>query len=527
MSDIGGDFMKQTTLYTAHELIDALKIKDFDLYMIVAIGSHAYLHQEIATLYETDTKKYYQFFKESEYYNHPYLLSLCAANYRGIQQFSGIYLDEVKNGHSHQTLRLIKKGYKFLYHSIVRHPVIDILHLRDNMLKQIAKSGLDSTLSSFSYFTIILYLCRLTQTKINCTPYALSVLKTSFHLINQAIPLPSDSDDDTHHFMARYAHLGLKKKTFKLPLTHFISAIGHTHATEALKQNPSLKTDPEQLNTIAFSNDLARGINTTAHLLAHHNINIIDLENITPVTHASLTQLLALTSYVKATFQSPQPFEELLGTHLLLDALIRDYTAIKNNYLVNDYEENLIELNTLKADYSAKIDQLNTQEQTLLDNIATLKQQLKNIEEENTSLLKKLKRADNTVQSLQQQIKNLQQENHSLQARFTPKQEEDQPDTKTMTDYLMAHPCFLIGGHPTWQHALKQQLPTWHFVSVEDLNKNLSHLKKSDTLFFNDAYNSHAMYQKIKQTGATLHYCGNTTNLELTLKHLYEQLKNN
>lgn len=244
MSDIGGDFMKQTTLYTAHELIHALKIKDFDLYMIVAIGSHAYLHQEIATLYETDTKKYYQLFKESEYYNHPYLLSLCATNYRGIQQFSGIYLDEVKNGHSHQTLRLIKKGYKFLYHSIVHHPVIDILHLRDNMLKQIAKSGLDSTLSSFSYFTIILYLCRLTQTKINCTPYALGVLKTSFHLINQEVPLPSDSDDDTHHFMARYAHLGLKKKTFKLPLTHFISAIGHTHATEALKQNPSLKTAP-------------------------------------------------------------------------------------------------------------------------------------------------------------------------------------------------------------------------------------------------------------------------------------------
>ncbi len=71
MSDIGGDFMKQTTLYTAHELIDALEIKDFDLYMIVAIGSHAYLHQEIATLYEVDTKKYYQLFKESKYYNHP------------------------------------------------------------------------------------------------------------------------------------------------------------------------------------------------------------------------------------------------------------------------------------------------------------------------------------------------------------------------------------------------------------------------------------------------------------------------
>ena len=83
----------------------------------------------------------------------------------------------------------------------------------------------------------------------------------------------------------------------------------------------------------------------------------------------SLTQLLALTSHVKTTFQSPQPFEELLGTHLLLDALIQDYTAIKNNYLVNDYEENLIELNTLKAAYSAKIDQLNTQEQTLLDNM--------------------------------------------------------------------------------------------------------------------------------------------------------------
>lgn len=518
--------MKQTKRYTAHEFIRVLEIEDFDFYVMIAIGSQVHLHSEIAPLYNMNKERYYSLFKASNYYNPPYLLSLCAANYRGIQQFSGIYLDEINHGSSRQTLRLLKKGYKFIFNYLANRRTVDIIALRDALLHHVAKNKLSSTVTSFCNFTVILYLCRLKNIAIECHPFDVKLIRSAFQLIDQpTIPLELGTSIDD--FATRYPNLDAKKKSFKLPLNNLMTAINHAHAFEALKENPRLKHSPEKLTTIACSNDLLRGVNLVASLLAEHHINIIDLENITPISHDTLVHLLALSESAKNQFNTPPTRDELLGIYLMTHALIEDYNTIKANYLVHNYEENLVELNTLKATYSAKIDQLNAQEQTLLDNIATLKQQLKNSQEENTSLLKKLKQADNTVQSLQQQIKKLQQENHSLQARLTPKQEEDQPDTKTMTDYLMAHPCFLIGGHPTWQHALKQQLPTWHFVSVEDLNKNLSHLKKSDTLFFNDAYNSHAMYQKIKQTGATLHYCGNTTNIELTLKHLYEQLKNN
>lgn len=514
MSDIGGDFMKQTTLYTAHELIHALKIKDFDLYMIVAIGSHAYLHAEIASLYDVNKEHYYSLFRASPYYNHPYLLSLCAANYRGIQQFSGIYLDEIHHGSSHQTLRLLKKGYKFIFNNLANRRTVDIMALRDALLHHVAKSKLSSTVTSFCNFTVILYLCQLKHLTIECHPFDVKLIRSAFSLIDQPT-LPLESDAPIDDFATRYPSLGAKKKSFKLPLNNLMTAVNHTHALNALKENPNLKHSPKKLNAIACSNDLLRGVNLVASLLAEHHINIIDLENITPISHDTLVHLLALSESAKNQLNTPSTRDELLGIYLMAHALIKDYTAIKKDYLVHDYEEKLIELKTLKASYSAKVDQLNTQEQTLLANIAPLKHQLKKTEEENHVLLKKLKQADDTIQPLKQQVATPEQKNHNLQSRLTPKQEEDQPDTKA-----------IIGGHPSWQHTLKRHLPTWRFVSVDDLNKNFSYLKPSDTLFVSDAYNSHALYHKIKQTGAILHYCKNTTNLELILKHFYEQLKN-
>lgn len=520
-------------IYTADELLKTLEIKDFDLYILIAIGTHSFLHEDIEDLYSPHKEKYYNIFKNSQYYNHPYLLSISALNYQGIQQFTGIYLEEKDNHENLQTLRLIKKGYKFINNYINRNPVVDIYELREKTLEYTAKNSFDSTISSFSYFAITIYLCKLYNSNIKCDLFDLNLLRDSFNVIQKDNKFENITDISIDNFMEKYSKIGIKKKAFKLPLNDFIAALGKIEKEKIIKSNPLVNYTNEQLNN--FDSSIAIGIYKVAYMLQTKNIDMIDLQNITSVTHQSLNYILSLSTLVKKALNLSEPFEEIVGTFLMLDALIEDYKSIKTNYLVHSYEEKLLEVEEIKKQYTNKIDYLNGQETITNSKINSLEKELTESIEQNSKLQLKIKQSDETISSLQQKIKSL--EENQKQLNDTIQLYEDMInnhdhaslDINTMINYLNSHHCIIIGGATNWRKGIKAHLKNWRVFSPDEINRNFNFINSSDIIFFNDSCNSHSMYNKIKSktetTGAKLFYCGAITNIELSLHHMYDKLQ--
>jgi len=54
----------------------------------------------------------------------------------------------------------------------------------------------------------------------------------------------------------------------------------------------------------------------------------------------------------------------------------------------------------------------------------------------------------------------------------------------------------IIGGTPQWQQHMRKIVPHFKFIEVEQLNYDTKILENADKIYFNTAYNSHAMFYK-------------------------------
>ena len=64
------------------------------------------------------------------------------------------------------------------------------------------------------------------------------------------------------------------------------------------------------------------------------------------------------------------------------------------------------------------------------------------------------------------------------------------------TDALTGIRGIIIGGTPQWQQHMRKVVPHFKFIEAEQLNYDTKILENSDKIYFNTAYNSHALFHK-------------------------------
>ena len=531
--------MRVKTLYNANELLCTLKINNFDMFIIIAIGSHGFLHNDIHNIYNEKKEIYYNLFKNSSYYNHPYILSLSASNYKGIQEFCGIYLDE-KTSNKDTTMKLIKKGYRYIYNYIKNKPHIDIYDFRDDFLKYTDRNSFSSTISSFSYFSICIYLCSILNKEISCNSFDIELLSNSFGQIlleNNYFDFESlTQNKNINNFINTYRDLGIYKKSFKLPLNNFLTNIGRINQKN-LRNNVLINYSDDDINMISRNTDFFKEILKLAHILKLNDIDILDLQNVTNITHEKLYTLLSLSNSVIDDLDlNEDEFESLLGSYIMINALIEDYKFTKENYLINSYEDALLELNNLKSTYQQKIDILQNNEIIEKKLISNLQNNLDKITKDYSILEKNLNQKDEEILKLKNEIEILKNDKSLLQGHLDNYKNIFNNSTmfnidiKYITNYINSNKCIIIGGDKSWQNGLKMYLPDCKFLSVDDLNRKFDFIKASDKVFFNTSINSHSMFNKVKsavnKSKALFFYCIPSTNIELSLKDIYLKLSN-
>lgn len=508
-----------------------LKIPDFDMLMMMAIGSRHILHEDIACIYKEDKNYYYELYRKSPYYQDKRLKSLSVQNSQPIQQFAGIYLHEQSLHTNELIMKFIKKGYRFVFRFVKNHAKIDFYQLRDDYIKYVKKNAFEKNIHSAYLFGVALYLCDQFNKTIVYDDFDIKLIRESIEQSFLEIETHPELLPETDDFLEQYKPIGMTKRDFNLPLKDLVVAMNTIHKQQiAEEKNMNFQKEIEQLNAQIIEHDFYKGLSKIALILQFCNINPLDIQNITNIEQSKMKELISLVFSSIEILDLSEDVHSLLGAYLLIYALATDYNYTKHHLIVTTQEETHHELLNLKREYESKIKLLQAEEDHKNAQIKHLTESNQALQGAIQDLEKHLKKSERTIQEQEEEIGKLIRENEELlkwkNAALAPK--EIDLAEEEMAEVINDNKIVIVGGIKSWQDSLKGYLPTARFIQPEELNIDLDFLLKADLVFFNETVNNHSMYQKIRakleNTNIPLLYSGGNTNIKISLRRMYDFL---
>lgn len=507
---------------------------DFNFLIPYSLGCSQRLHKEINQLYAKDKELFYKAYKESPFYNDYRILALSVLNQDATQKLIGIFFTLDENQKSSLTLSLIKVGFKFIYQYINQTNAIDIYEIRDLSLKYAKKHNLSIIYGSCHVFAITLYLCSTFNRKIclEDTLSSVNLIKSSFLTIEYNYSfnaLGNVNDSEIKDFINKYKDFPLKKSS-ALSLNHFITDLNNIFKNDKLK-NSQFQLTNEEINNCINEHDFSTGLTKIATFLQLSGINIIDLQNITPISYSDITRMLNYTFYILKDDKSDLTVGNFLGILVLLDALVKDYKTVKNKLLNTSIEETLLEVQNLRFDYHKKIKSLESIESDLIRE----NESQKNLIKQQQAMINKLEKEKELTlahaESINHQniiLSQMINEIENINKIINEATDSKKISYAEMINYLSMKKIIIIGGDTKWQSNLSKVLTNIKYLSPTDVNKNLKYIINFDVIFFNPSVNNHSMFYKIQNTlknsSTPLCYCGIHTNIEKSIEHIYFSL---
>ncbi|MCU7756888.1 hypothetical protein N7988_28075 (plasmid) [Bacillus cereus] len=518
------------------KFIGLLDIKDFDMLLVVAIGSRHLIQSEIKEIYNKDQEYYFELFKNSCYYKDNRIKALSALNYKAIQQFIGIYLHGKQHESNDTILKLIKKGYKFVFNFVKNRNEVDFYELRDAHLKYVSKNSFSKTVHSANIFTIALYLCNQLSKKIIYEEFDINLINQSLSQISSELKVDISENMDDGEFLNQYKQLGILKRGFTLPLNNLIIAMNNIHKQQyAEKNNLNFNLHAEKINKEISNHAFYSGISRITYMLTYCNIDPIDLQNVTTITDDKFKEIFGICLMYLGRDYTQEELYSLLASYLIIYSLAQDYDTTKHNYIVSSSDEMFYELKKLKNDYENKINTMQHNEEKKQREIDQLVKINKRMEISLIELEQNIKKKENEIQELRDTIYKLEEQKDKLIQEKISYESQDlrnqEPSVEKIASYINNRKCIIVGGDKNWQGNIRDYLTKCHFISPDELNIDLEYLKNYDLIIFNETYNNHSMYNKIKVNANSykipIVYSGSYTNIRRLLAHIYKQINVN
>ncbi|WP_318617082.1 hypothetical protein [Sporosarcina sp. YIM B06819] len=525
----------QLKISDTKSFIGKLEILDFELLILLAVGSRQNIQNDISKKYNENKELYYLAYKNSNYYMDNRIKKRSFSNQKAIQQFIGIYLiEKAFNTHQDFTMKMVKSGYRFVFQYISNNKKVNFYKLRDKNLEITRKNEHDKTVNSAYIFGIALFICNKFDKIIEYDDFDIRMLKESISQVLFPVNgnLFLDKNNEARHYLEQYRSICLTKKSYKLPLNDTITAINHFLKLQMAKTRGIPLDDNETFNSLSEELDFFRGINIAANLLYRYNIDAIDLQNITTITQPILIDILSLCFLVKEEMKLKINIDELFGMYIIYYSLIQEYNLAKQDLLITSHEETLTELQHLKNEYLEKKKNIE-EEQGICRN------QYKFLENKYDEVLGKLNVAEKNLIKQEKQFEMLLKENEAYKNRNnnliqqinmlnTVKKQVVLTENE-LANYIIKKTCAIIGGNINWQNNLKTYLPNCQFIEPDELGRDLHCLINMDVIFFNESFNSHSMFNKVKMISSInnipFFFCGKNTNMKKTLESMYSSIK--
>lgn len=494
------------------QFVSLLQIPDMDMLITMAMGSRDILHEEISSIYKENKVTYYREYKNSPYYHDSRLQSLSVQNYQAIQQFIGIYLHEQSLQSTSITMKLIKKGYRFVYNFVKNNLKVDLYKLRDDYIAYVKKNSFEKNVHLAHLFGIALFLCEQMNKDIIYDSFDVSLIKNTIDQVFIEIETKPKGTEEAEKFLEEYRTLGLMKD-FSLPLKDLIISLTKFHDQE-----------------IPMEHDFYKGLSKVALILQYCNINPLDIQNITNIDQVKMKEIISLCLSGLEMFNLTEHVHSLLGSYLLIYALAADYNVTKHSLIITSQEEAQLEMLNLKKEYEERIRAAQREEEQREAKISQLTESNKRLIDKVQELEKQLLKKEKQLEENSEQITQLKNEQELLiQQIASMKRPCDQElSNEEMAAELNKNACVIVGGLKSWQEQLKEFIPSARFLQPEDLHVDLDFILNANIVFFNESINSHAMFQRIKakleHTTIPISFSGNNSNIHLSLKKMYEAL---
>ncbi|WP_339289153.1 hypothetical protein [Paenibacillus sp. FSL E2-0201] len=515
------------------EFYSELNIPDFDLLIVIAIGSRDFIQNDIKEIYNQDKEFYYGLYKESPYYKDPRISCLSINNYQAIQQFIGLFLHEKSMGTNELTLRFIKKGFKFVYNFVKDKKQVDFYILRDSYLNHVKKNGFNKTVHSAHTFGVALYLSRELNKSIVFDDFDIDLLNSSFIQIFGEFKLGVVPNENTVGFLGKYKAMGILKKDFTLPLNDFITLMNNIHKFPIIEANRNGKTQIELENIVKRQMNMhpfMKGINKTAHILNYCKIHPIDLQNITAIDHRKINDLVNLCYAALGNKCSEEELQDLLGSYLLLIALAEDYNATKYKHIVTLPEDTYHDLQKLREEYERDNALLKINEEKKETEIKKYRTIIDSLDSGILELERQVLKKDKIIEELQLKIHAMEMEIKENQKQLQHQIDQDpshEIPINDMSAIINTKKCVIIGGEKRWQDKIKEYLPRSRNILPDELSVDLTFLSSQEVIIYNETINNHSMFNKVKANlsdEAVIIYTGHTSNIQQLITMIYKEI---
>lgn len=502
-------------------------------FLSIALGGNPFLHSYIDDYYGKNEWAYYEAYQKSGLKGNPMFAMYTTRSEEKIRQVAGIVEWCYQNQQLTLLDQLIKKGYKFVYQYVQRHTLIDFEHFIRSYAKK--QKGKKVTEIELFYQNIVLwYLCVRDNKPFDTN----NITWKSFQVVLQSAMTESKLEElnfSTQVLEQHQAEIAGLYEEYQIPknlpfeslgvLLEYI--IGHS-LRKIYHENPHL--DIEKAQQKIFQESPTKHIGALGGWLKILKIHELDATEQMPFTKRDLDMVFMEYLHAKEHNQITKEEQDLfIIACLYIECLSFHYQDSKQLYLDQSKLDYYL-------DMRAKESRIIQQEKDQFKKQREWKQSYQNQEKEIEGFIKELREAQLKIRQLEQKIDNMEdntKEVHALRSYvYNMEQDIDYlkqvPPLSSMTTYIQTKRVVIFGGHPNWQQKLKEVIPAVEFVDVEEKNRNISKVQKSDAIFINTSVFTHAFYKKIMKElskGETpLFYLSGQSNIEKTLVEIYHWL---
>lgn len=445
-----------------------VKAKDYGC-LLIAILSNKSVYPLIEEEYEKNKKEYDKLILKSDFFEHDKYKIIPEDIKELSAKLTGIFLS--KDGNNFLR-KILKVGWPRLYDYFKNNDCVVYEYI-----KQINDYGLDDLSSGYTIFIIKLMADMFNKEIIHLKEE--SELEIEAYNARLSVPLESIKKEKS-----------LKKfdREFRL-------------VVEKINKDRSLK------NRIRLdkSGNLCKGL---FYLMTYYSIDLWDFGQDYNLEAKDKELIL---SYLRASdLQINDILDNAHEKENILDYIIisRIFQTLINKYRALDSEYLKLYKNSIERDL--ELEKCRTQ-------IYFLKEQVEKLERENKQLREKLKIISlDKVREKEKEIIDIKKQYNEIIKEKDQLIEENKEEIKLLkmtienlidesryvneeqitNDALTGTRGVIIGGTPQWQQHMRKIVPHFKFIGVEQLNYDTKILENADKIYFNTAYNSHAMFYK-------------------------------
>lgn len=501
--------------------------------VVIALGSHEYLHSDIDRLYNEHKLKYYQAYQESPFRHSETFSRYTMSKEERMKKVAGLIAWSYQNENFSLLDALIKKGYKFVWHYVNHNSALII----DQFILAYSKKrgGIEkvSELEMFNQTIIFHFLClRNNMLYYSDTDYGKVVQDNFVRFLNNIreskLAYTSAEIDKMDQMLNNYY---LRDKDFPITVDKVFDKIILEEFRSHLNFNEVIGSrEHDAISELVYKNGISQHVKIYSDFLQLLNADVTDLSSSIRLNKEDIYRILKnyLDNIDAKDYEAQAMQNQLVIANLFIYILVKEYQRAKEihyKHYQNDLFDELSHLKNIIEEQSLQLQhekiRLNRENDRYREENKRLNRQLQEIQKQNAILTAEM---DNR----EEHAKEIVALRDFLYTSENPTVDDQTKNIEEKLVDLKKYKIGMIGGHPNWQKKLKEIMPAVILVNPDEINKDLAFIDRLDYLFINTSIFSHAFYERVmKQVGkseVTLHYLNASGNIKISLQEMYQKI---